>query len=145
MKYIVLKILVITGLFLYVSCEDTYDEEECYDYDYSDCNTTEPDSSYLNIDITINKENKEVAVAVFRENIESGDTVFYDTITDPRLKVKVPLNQYYSAKAIYKVDEKEIIAVHGDKIKKKSTYRCDSLCWDIKGGFIDVRLKFDEL
>lgn len=127
------------------SCESsTYpSDEDCIDYDYSDCNTIEPDEGYLTIKLTINKQNTHVPVTVYLGDIENNNIIEYDTIDQPYYQVPVALNQTYSASAKYMDGDKIIIAVDGDKIRKTSSIVCDSTCWKIKGGDIDIRLKYD--
>lgn len=141
-KYIYFSAFILLLLF---SCEETtyVDEEECYDYDYSDCNTVEPIEGAIVIDLTINKANPEVEIIVFYGKPENLDTFTVETVTNPQFQVMVPLDNYYSAKAKYKVDENTVYVSDGDKIKSISSSVCDSTCWSISGGRIDVRLKYD--
>lgn len=141
-RYIIISILT---LLFFTECEETtyVDEEECYDYDYSDCNTVEPLEGAIIIDLTINKDNPEVEIIVFNGKPEYLDTFTVETVTNPQFQVIVPLNAYYSAKAKYKVDDNIIYASDGDKIKSISSAVCDSTCWSVSGGRIDVRLKYD--
>ncbi len=138
-------LLLIFSLLMIISCGDydEYTDEDCYDYDYSDCNTIEPEEGHLMISLTINKQNPEVVITVFEGDIENNDIIAYDTIDQPFFQVPVKLDKSYSATAKYKVDDKTIIAIDGDKIKKTSSVICDSTCWDITGGYIDVKLKYD--
>ncbi|MFH2143893.1 MAG: hypothetical protein ABIJ97_15825 [Bacteroidota bacterium] len=139
-RYIIVFILTFS---LFIRCEDTYDDETCYDYDYSDCNTIEPLEGNLKIDLTINRDNPEVEVIVFNGKPENLDTFTVEIVHNPLFLVVVPLNQYYSAKAKYMVDNNSVYVSDGDKIKSTSAVTCDSTCWDISGGDIDIRLKYD--
>ncbi|MFH2094445.1 MAG: hypothetical protein ABIJ16_02000 [Bacteroidota bacterium] len=131
-------------LSLLTGCEEeNYAEEDCYDYDYSDCNTIEPLESTLRIKLTINGQNPEVEIVVFNGKAEAKDTFSVTTVTDPVFYQTVPLNAYYSASATYNVDGKTIIATDGDRISSTSSVVCDSTCWSISGGYIDIRLKYD--
>ncbi len=141
------NIIILFFTFGLLSCDDytTYSDEDCINYDYSDCNSTEPFYGFVNVQLTINKQNPEVELVVFDGNIENHDTIAHDTIDQPFFQIFVELNKTYSAIAKYKVNDNRVIAVGNDKIRKTSATVCDSVCWKIKGGNIDVRLKYDDL
>ncbi len=147
-KYI-LRILFIFIIFSCLSCEAMIDAltdlEECEGYDFSTCNTEQPFRAYLIIDLTINEQNQEVPLIIYRGKFEDADTFALDTATHtPWEEVYVPLNQFYTVAAKYHSGNKTIIAISGDKITKNSSKVCDSTCWEIYGGEIDVRLKFEK-
>lgn len=144
MKAAILYIIIFTTLIISACNQTYYDDEDCYDYDYSDCNTIEPTEGDLNIRLTINKENPEVEIIVYKGKYETQDTISKSIINDPLFKLSVPLNHYYSVRAKYTVGEKTIYAIDGCEIKSKSNSVCDSVCWEIKGGDMDVRLKYDK-
>ena len=140
-KYFIITVL----LFLFVitfSCKK-YHVEDCENYDYYNCNTVEPFEGILEIELTINNLNPRVPLVVFNGNFEDHDTAFVDTATTKFLEIHMPTNQYYSVLAKYKTSEKTIFAVDGDDITKKSENVCDSVCWILENGKIDVKLKYD--
>lgn len=111
--------------------------------DCSECYTIKPDTAELIIKLTINDENPKVPIVIYKNNIEDNDIEFTDTAITEDYYIDVPVNKYYSVTAQYKVNEKTIIAVDGDKIKTKKIYDCDEPCWIIKGGYINVKLKYN--
>lgn len=121
---------------------DIEDEEDdyCDNYDYSDCITEEPDSGLLELYVTINKENPKVALTIFKGRIEDNDMVIADSTETASYEFNVLLDEYYSAKAVYKSGNKTIIAIDGDRIRKSSSKTCDSTCWSVHGGYINLRL-----
>lgn len=119
-------------------------EENCEDYDYSDCNTEEPFRGYLEIFLTINDENKEVPITVFRGNFEDSVIMVRDTANEDIWEILVGLGEEYSVAAEYKVGDKKVIAIDGTTITKDSYNKCDSTCWEIKDDLIDVELKYDD-
>ena len=143
MKTVLLYTFLILTIVFSACNESYYDDEECYDYDYSDCNTVEPTEGNLNIRLTINKENPEVELIIYQGKYETQDTISRSVITDPMCKISVPLNHYYSARAKYIAGDRIIFAIDGCEIKSRSNTVCDSVCWEITGGDMDVRLKYD--
>ena len=137
--HIILLLLISTIIFPY--CTDLEDEE-CYDADYSSCDTWEPFWGELDISLTINEENPEVPITIYRGKLEDEDIVKQCTIRTPTLYYEVPLDIYYTVKAEYKSGDKTIYAVDGDEIKKHSTDYCDSTCWEIRDGYYNVELKY---
>lgn len=147
-KDILRMLFIFVGL-SFLSCNEMFealkDLEECEEYDFSTCNTEQPFRAYLIIDLTINKQNREVPLVIYHGKFEDADTFALDTATHtPWEEVYVPLNQFYTVAAKYNSGNKTIIAIGGDEITKNSTKVCDSTCWDIYGGEIDVRLKFEK-
>lgn len=133
--------------FIFSSCDDFWDsmsdtEDDC---DYSDCDTEEPLTAPLQIKLTINSENTDVEIIVYKGNIEDKDTVIVDTVNETSFETELRLDEYYSATAKYSVGDKTVIAVDGDIIEKISTDLCDSTCWEVKGGDLDLRLKYTDL
>lgn len=107
-----------------------------------DCYTSKPDSADLIVNITINEENKSVPLKFFRGKVEEGIIEWIDTAYTSTLYLYSPIDEFYSIKAFYKKDGKTIIAIDGDKMKTSLvTDVCETDCWIIKGGILDVRLK----
>lgn len=124
---------------LIFSCDEKFNflEVNC-----SDCYRIKPDSSELIIQLTINNENPEVPITIYRDRIEAGRIRIRDTVSEKTVYIEVPLNHYYSVKAEYKVGNDSVFAVDGDRIKThRVTDQCDTICWIIKGGRYDLRLK----
>lgn len=142
MDYKLSKFLWLLILFFgFISCKNKYSDVDCVSYDYSDCTTIEPDEAVLKIRVTINSENTHVPVFIYKGPIEDSIVVSVDTINTQELVISLPVNEYYSAKAIYKKNSQQIIAVDGDKIEKKGTSVCDSTCWSVNEGKINLEIK----
>lgn len=119
-----------------------YEDTECVDADYSSCDTWEPYWGELDIDLTIDENNKNIPVTIYKGKIEENDVIKQCTIRTPKLYYEVPLDEYYTVKAEYKHEGKTIFAVDGDEIYKSSRDYCDSTCWEIKGGYYHLELKY---
>ena len=124
---------------LMFSCDENYD---FFEVDCSECYRTKPENSELIINVTINNENPEVPITIYRDKIESGRIRIRDTVSETKIYIEVPLNHYYSVKAEYKMGNDSVFAVDGERIEtRRITDQCDTICWIIKGGRYDVRLK----
>ena len=99
----------------------------------------------MNIKLTINEENQEVPITIFLGGYERNQVRLVDTVDSPYVSVDLIPGREYSIRAEYHVGNKTIYAIDGDEIElEKVTSQCDSVCWIIKEGEVDVRLKFDK-
>ena len=138
------KLHIISILILiFFSCEKEFhvqstDCDYCYDY--------EPEYSELIISLSINDENPQVPVSVFEGDIEQDIFISIDTVDSTVFYAPVVVNKEYSVMAEYKSGDKNIIVIDKDKISTRYvTDECDPDCWTVKGGYIDVRLKYDDI
>jgi hypothetical protein len=139
-KFWVLIMFLICLTFL--SCRTVISDEDCATYDYSDCNASEPSVGLLKADLTINNDNPYVLISVYRGRLEADDLLYTDTVREVEYSVYLELDYYYTVTAEYKSGEKTIIAVGGDEVRKTSEVICDSTCWSVREGNVDVRLKY---
>lgn len=137
---IVIHTAFLLSILVFFSCEgDLLETVDC-----SECYQTEPDTGDIKVDITINDQNPSIPLIIYKGDIDNNNIEYIDTAFSSPYYLDVPIGKYYSVKAKYKVNEKTIIAIDGDKIKtKKVTDSCDEDCYIIKGGDIDARLKYD--
>ena len=120
----------------------TSDVKDCYSYDYGDCNSVSPSVGTMIIKLSINDENPKVLVKVFKGNYDSPNPVLCksDSLDDELWRVDLPVNEFYSVAAYYKVKGKTVIAIDGDRIKVDATVKCDSNCYTLHDGHADVKL-----
>ena len=130
-------------LLLLGSCKrnSQYSSVDCANYNYSDCNTTEPLEAGLNITLTINADNPKVPITIYQGKIEDNVIVLTDTITTTKYNVLLPPDYYYTVKARYLSGNKVIYAIGGANIKKIKNLVCDSICWSTEDGYVNVELK----
>jgi hypothetical protein len=130
--------------FCFASCKQTLisGSEDCANYNYSDCNTTEPLMVGLNISLTINDENIKVPITIYDGKVEDQIIVLNDTVGTTKYNIMLPPNKYYSVKVRYKRGNQIIYAFGGDDIKSKRTTVCDSSCWTAQEGNVNVELKY---
>lgn len=125
------------------SCNDNTDSDsvDCSTYDYSDCITSEPYDGRMNVKLTINDENPKVPISIYRGKLEDNDLYLTDTVYKENYDTLLPIDYFYTVTAEYKRNGEKIFAVDGDNIKKSHANVCDSVCWDIKTGSVNLRLK----
>lgn len=133
-------LLIIVALCFAFSCDDQY--SECTEEDYANCVTTKPDEAEMIVDVTINDENPQVPLMIYKGKLDDGNVIALDTAKDEEFRRFFPVDQYYTVTAKYQAGDKTVMAVDGNKMYKESRVLCDSTCWDIKGGIYDLRLKY---
>lgn len=138
-KLIVFFLVLITYPCLY-SCN--YNENES-GQDCFNCRKEKPDSAYIIIKVTINKENHNVPVSIYKGEFNphnQSNKIDSAIVDSSALRVKMPVNEYYSVKAEYKSDQKIIYAVDGGVFETQKRTDCDYNCWQLIGGNYNVRL-----
>jgi hypothetical protein len=109
----------------------------------AECFTEEPDSFELQVDLTISAVYDSVYLQFYKGNVESGELSWEGEVFTPRFYHLVPVDEFYSVKATYRNDNKTLIAVDGDKmVSRFVSGSCDTDCWIVKGGILDVELKY---
>jgi len=142
MKRNLVFLSVIIVFIIAFSCEGG---TSTFEVNCAECYVPEPDSFELLVEINNISEYDSVYLQFYKGNVESGELSWegkVDVGTTEFLH-RVPVNEYYSVKAIYAIDDETIIAIDGDRMTSKYiTDACDYDCWIIKGGILDVRLKY---
>jgi hypothetical protein len=140
MKRNITFLLVILIFAITFSCEQGVATLEV---NCAECFTDEPDSFELQVDLSISAEYDSVYLQFYQGNVESGDLSWEGEVFTPRFYHLVPVNEFYSVKATYRKDNKILIAIDGDKmVSRYIADACDTDCWIIKGGILDVELKY---
>ena len=138
------QLLLISILYLIfsmlTSCNSTY--TDCENPDYSNCQTSIPSTGTMEIEVTINDENPKIPITIYIGNIENNQIEKLDTLIEGSKKIILPVNQTYSVTAKYKKNGATIFAVDDDKIKASSKAVCDSTCWDVSNGSVNLKLKY---
>ncbi|HOV11664.1 MAG TPA: hypothetical protein PLT47_01725 [Bacteroidales bacterium] len=134
---------ILSCLCLCLSCESNYisNPEDCLNYDYSDCNTTEPSVVPLHIKLTINGENPSVPLTIFKGKLENNNIIASDTATSSSYTIWLAPDNYYTVEARYRSGNDIIYAFDGDNVKKIRNQVCDSVCWTYQEGNVNVELK----
>ncbi len=125
-----------------ISCSDNYDTSDCEYPDYTNCHTTKPKYGQLIIECSINAQNPQIPIEIYQGKIENHKLIETANVSNGSYTANVEVDYYYSVKATYKSGEKIIIAIDGDDVKSKSNTNCDSTCYSVENGSVDVRLKY---
>lgn len=116
-----------------ISCKDNYT-------DCGNCEGIEPYFGQINIELTINSDNPKVPIEIYKGKAENNLLYSTDTLSSVSSSISVEINHFYTVKAKYKSGARTIVSVDGDDVK---SIACDSACWGVQNGNIDVRLKYD--
>ena len=135
-------IIILINLISLNSCHEYY-----YDSDYpcGFCYTEDYQLGVLTIQTTLNDENPNIPIVIYIDEIENDLIEHIDTINEANFEIWVPVDNYYTVTAEYKVGNKTITAVDKARVyKKENTSDCDEDCWIVFDGTVDVRLKYDD-
>ncbi len=107
------------------------------------CFINEPDSFELEVNLTVEVVGDSVYLEFFKGNVESGKISWEGNVGTQLFYHRVPVNEFYSVRATYKETGKTIYAIDGDKmISRYIADACDTECWIVKGGILNVKLKY---
>ncbi len=148
MKAVSRILILFTFVFGLVSCAyrlgiDGDTSDEC---DYSSCNSQEPTIAVLEVKFTRSLVQRSPFIFLMVGRYEDQnylDTIKTDTVPAYRDFVYIPVdvNHYYTVVAQYFRDSDTIYAIDGSYVFKTFYYMCDSICWQIKGNRLNVKLK----
>ncbi len=114
----------------------------CEDLSCSYCYDIKPKEGLLSIEFSPLQKGDSIPITVFKGKLESGSIFLRDTITKSFLDLWVPVDQFYTVEAVYKLDSTLIKAVDGDRV---SVYldetNCSVACWRARDGKADCRLR----
>ncbi|MDP4188433.1 MAG: hypothetical protein Q8907_06590 [Bacteroidota bacterium] len=110
--------------------------------DCDNCENQQPYEAALNVKLTVNEENPRVPISIYQGKYEYNNVILNDTLSQENVHYDLPVNKNYSVVARYKMGNKTVYAIDGDQVKAKnsSTY-CNTNCWIVTEGNVDVRLK----
>ncbi len=121
-------------------------EEDYGDCDYSACNSVEPRIAVLEVKFTRTSFQPDPLIFLYLGRYEENtvlDTIRTDTVPEYRDFALIPVNigHYYTVVAKYIRDKDTIYAVDGSYVTKTFYYVCDSICWEVKGNRLNIKLK----
>jgi hypothetical protein len=131
---------IVLVLFLY-SCEETVTDEDCETYNYYDCNSVEPFEAELTMKFTISKNIHRVAFEIYKGGFDENNIIVYDTARNSTVTYNMPIPEYYSVRAVYKLEDKTLYTIDGVKMDKKSVQKCDSVCWKDANKELDLTIQ----
>jgi len=131
-------------LFIALSFSGCIPELLLDEVDCSECYVPKPEEADLIIQVSQNALNSRIPIVVYKGLLEHQDTVAVDTLTQNEAYILVPVDQYYTVSAKYETAAGVVYAIDGDDLKTvKVTGQCDEVCWVIRGGILNVKLKYD--
>jgi hypothetical protein len=130
--------LIIISLLAFSGCKEQFDEEDCITYNYDDCNTVRPRIAELKMHFTISRDIHSVVFEIYKGTVDNGTVIITDTAFDSEVIYLLPIPEYYSVRAIYKLADKTLYAVDGKEIKVEKENRCDSTCYSISDTNLDM-------
>jgi hypothetical protein len=142
----IMKNRFLTGMVILVGISTSCNEDiVLFEVDCSECYTQRPAYAPMTIKLTINEENPEVPFTIYLGEYEKDQIRIEDTAQYSIISVDLIPSRYYSVRAEYHVGGKTVYAVDGDEIELvKVSSQCDSVCWTVRGGETDVRLKYQD-
>lgn len=136
MKYIILLPILFLGVF--ISCEKT---SNACDEDKT-CYTEKPDSLYIELQLTQSPDNEPVEVNFYIGNVDDEELYYSFQTNNTTEYFLMPVNQRYSAEAIYKSDGVTTVAVDGDRLEADYFMNCDIKCYKWEDDLVfDLKLK----
>ena len=133
-------IIVIFALISGCSTDENCEERSFFD----DCQLEEPLTGKLNVTVTINGNNPQVTIKIYKgSDYLKGELVAYNVVSKNETSFNLPFGEY-SGTAVYmigmKADSDSILAVDGDDISRELVEYCDSDCWEITEGNLDLTM-----
>jgi hypothetical protein len=114
---------------------------DCETYDYDDCRTYPYLSGQLEVRVNFPEGIRQVPIVILRGQYPTADTMRMDTLFSETRTFTVEFD-HYTVQAEYKMPERLIYAIDGAEISQRSYDVCDSVCWVVKDGKTDLRLKY---
>jgi len=107
-----------------------------------DCLGSRPDVADLNILLTHNDLHDTTLIVIYKGDIEDEQVVDSFDVWSETLTVSLPVDEYYSAKAFYMLNNQEYIAVDGDELKASNNPDDYGDCWLISGDKLFVQIMY---
>ena len=143
-----LNIIIFLVLLIFASCRFNLllqDDQEQYS-NYFNCNTTEPKVAFLKVKFTRSPNQRNPLIFLFSGRFEEHlilDTLATDTVPSYRdyILISVEVEHFYTVMARYIRGDDTIYAIDGNYISKSFYYFCDTICWEVNGNKLNIKLK----
>lgn len=135
MKYAIVLFIVFSGLL--ISCDKT--SNSC-DED-TVCYTAKPDSLYIELQLSNSPSDEPVQVNFYIGNSDDGELYYSFETNNTTEYFLMPVNQKYSAEAVYQYADITTIAVDGDRLEADYFMNCDQKCYKWDDLVFDLKLK----
>jgi len=138
--FLCLNIIIFTFVFL-AACTKKNDKIETKTGTIG-CDSVEPTVGLLKMIVTINKDFPSTKVYIYKGKLEDGVIIDSFEYKNEENYDTVNLNSYYTAVAKYVRGKDTILVVDGESIEKKVFYSEETPCWSVKGGNLNLKLKY---
>lgn len=130
-------LLMFVALFPGCSTDENCEERSVFD----DCQLEEPATGKLNVSVTINGNNPQVRVRIYKgSDFLKGELVASEVINKNQTSFNLPFGEYSGTAMYYNVGSDSILTVDGDDISRELTEYCDADCWEITDGDLDLTM-----
>lgn len=124
MKYLIFILLITSGFIM--SCKKN--SSECDENKV--CYTQKPDSLYIELNLSVSPSDDSVKVNFYVGNSDDGDLYYSFETNNLREYFLMPVNERYSAEAVYKDGEVTTVVVDGDWLEVDYFMNCDVKCYE---------------
>ena len=132
------RILILLTFAFFFSCEEQGLFVRC-----SDCTTSEPEKTNLEIKLDFARYGFETIINVYEGNVE--DSVIFRSFntSSSYTTINVTLNKKYTVTATYYIPDDYYVVIDSStpKVKYEKT-RCDDPCFFVYDKVVDLRLKY---
>jgi len=132
------RILILLTFAFFFSCEEQGLFVRC-----SDCTTSEPEKTNLEIKLDFAQYGFETIINVYEGNLE--DSVIFRSFntSSSYTTINVTLNKKYTVTATYYIPDDYYVVIDSStpKVKYEKT-RCDDPCFFVYDKVVDLRLKY---
>ena len=142
LAFVLFLVFIFTGCQIHLGLMDD-GTDEC---DYSQCNSHEPQIAILKVKFTRSRVQRNPLILLMIGHFEDQnylDTISTDTVPAYRDYIFIPvdIDHYYTVVAKYIRGEDTVYAIDGAYVFKTFYYLCDSICWQVKGNSLNIKLK----
>ena len=132
------RILILLTFAFFFSCEEQGLFVKC-----SDCTTSEPEKTNLEVKLDFAQYGFETIINVYEGNLE--DSVIFRSFntSSSYTTINVTLNKKYTVTATYYIPDDYYVVIDSStpKVKYEKT-RCDDPCFFVYDKVVDLRLKY---
>ncbi len=136
MKKGILAIVICCLLLPFTACDPDFFETSC-----ENCFQDKPTEGLLSIQVSYDGLNKIPIKVVKDRQLESGEIIIIDTLSQDVAEFWVDVGEIYSVEAEYLVGDRIVKVIDNDKVSVfLDDTNCDQACWRPNDGVADCRI-----
>ena len=133
-----IMLITVATILLSISC----DSIDLSPVDCSECYTDEPEYGEIELKLTINDENPEIKITLYKEKFDATNPIYSEIVETTSIQLVIRTNIEYVVKAEYLKNGRSYHVVNRAKLKTKlDKENCDEHCYYIVGKSVDLRIK----